>query len=98
MNKMKSVYFAEKDRIELRDVVIPPVLPGMVKIKTAYAALCATDVHMVTMGVLGAQPGIPLGHEASGVIVELGQGTEAVSYTHLDVYKRQSQCIRDTKF
>ena len=80
MNKMKSVYFAEKDRIELRDVEIPPVLPGMVKIKTAYAALCATDVHMVTMVVLGAQPGIPLGHEASGVIVELGQGTEGYGF------------------
>lgn len=80
MMKMKSVYFAEKDRIEVRDVEVPQVQPGMVKIKTAYAALCATDVHMVTMGVLGAQPGIPLGHEASGVITELGEGTEAYGY------------------
>lgn len=80
MVKMKSVYFAEKDKIELREVEVPEVRPGMVKIKTAYAALCATDVQMVTMGVLGAKPGIPLGHEASGVIVELGEGTEKYGY------------------
>jgi 2-desacetyl-2-hydroxyethyl bacteriochlorophyllide A dehydrogenase len=80
MEKMKSVYFAEKDKIEMREVEVPRVGPGMVKIKTAYAALCATDVHMVTMGVLGAQPGIPLGHEASGIITELGEGTEKYGY------------------
>ena len=80
MEKMKSVYFAAKDKIEVREVDIPEVRPGMVKIKTAYAALCATDVHMVTMGVLGAQPGIPLGHEASGVITELGEGTGDYGY------------------
>ena len=42
MEKMKSVYFAAKDKIEVREVDIPEVRPGMVKIKTAYAALCAT--------------------------------------------------------
>ena len=35
MVKMKSVYFAEKDKIELREVEVPEVRPGMVKIKTA---------------------------------------------------------------
>lgn len=76
MAKMKSVYFASKDTIELWDVDIPNPGPGQVKVKTAYAALCATDIHMVTMGVLGAKPPIPLGHEASGVIVEMGPETE----------------------
>lgn len=73
---MKSVYFSAPQRIELRDVAEPRPGPGAVKIKVAYAALCATDLHMVTMGILGAKPGIPLGHEASGVIVELGEGLE----------------------
>lgn len=84
MEKMKSVYFAEKNKVEVREVEVPSVSAGQVKIKVAYAALCATDVHMVTMGVLGAKPGIPLGHEASGVIVELGAGTEQYGFKHGD--------------
>ena len=51
---------------------IPPLKPNQVKVKIAYAALCATDIHMVTMGVLGAKPPMPLGHEASGVVEEVG--------------------------
>jgi len=72
MEKMKSVYYAAEQTIAIREIEVPPVLHNMVKIKTKYAALCATDLHMVTMGVLGAKPGIGLGHEASGVIVEAG--------------------------
>ena len=63
MAKMKQLWFADKNKIELRQVDIPEVGKDMVKVKIAYVALCATDVHMVTMGVLGAKPPMPLGHE-----------------------------------
>jgi (R,R)-butanediol dehydrogenase/meso-butanediol dehydrogenase/diacetyl reductase len=76
MSIMKQVWFSAKDTIEVRDVPVPTVGPNQVKIKVAYAAICATDVHMVTMGVLGAKPPMPLGHEASGTVVELGVGAE----------------------
>jgi len=76
MATMKQVWFASENKIEVRDVAIPEVGPNQVKVKIAYAAICATDVHMVTMGVLGAKPPMPLGHEASGTIVELGAGAE----------------------
>jgi threonine dehydrogenase-like Zn-dependent dehydrogenase len=46
----------------------------------AYAALCATDVHQVTMGVMGAKPPAPLGHEASGTIVEMGEEAVKAGY------------------
>lgn len=77
---MKKVFYASGNQIEVREVEEPHPGPGQVKIKTAYAALCATDVHMVTMGVLGAKPGIPLGHEASGTIVELGEHTQEYGF------------------
>ncbi|MDR3295777.1 MAG: alcohol dehydrogenase catalytic domain-containing protein [Clostridiales Family XIII bacterium] len=73
---MKQLWFAEKDKVELRDVPVPPVGQGQIKVKIAYAALCATDAHMVSMGVMGAKPPRPLGHEASGVVTELGAGSE----------------------
>jgi threonine dehydrogenase-like Zn-dependent dehydrogenase len=76
---MKSVWWTEPKKIELlHDVAIPEVQPGMVKIKIAYAALCATDFHQVSMGVMNAtwtQPR-PMGHEGCGVIVEMGPDTE----------------------
>lgn len=74
---MKSLYFARPDVIELWDVDEPTPGFGQVKVKTAYASICATDIHQVTMGVLGAKPPMPLGHETSGTIVELGPGTES---------------------
>lgn len=72
---MKQLWYVEENKIELLDVPIPDVGYGQVKIKVAYTAICATDIHMVTMGVLGAKPPMALGHETSGVIVEMGEGT-----------------------
>ncbi len=76
MGNMKQIWFTEKDKIELREVPVPTVGYNQVKVKISYAALCATDVHMVTMGVMGAKPPMPLGHEASGVIVEMDKAAE----------------------
>ena len=86
MAKMKQLWFANstgenlRDRIELREVDIPEVNEGQVKVKIAYTAICATDVHMVTMGVMGAKPPKSLGHEASGIIEEIGSGVEKYGY------------------
>jgi 2-desacetyl-2-hydroxyethyl bacteriochlorophyllide A dehydrogenase len=74
---MKQVWYTAERKIEIREVEIPKLRHGQVRIKTAYNAICASDKHMMTMGILGARPGMPIGHEASGVIVELGEGTEA---------------------
>ena len=76
---MKSVYWTGENKIELLDdIPVPEVLPGTVKVKMAYGALCATDFHQVSMGVMNArftQPR-PMGHEGSGIIVEMGEATE----------------------
>ena len=80
MATMKSIWWTGPGKIELRtDVPVPEVKPGLIKVKVAYAALCATDMHMVSMGVMGVQfreGGMPMGHEYSGEIVEMGEGTE----------------------
>ena len=80
MATMKQLWWLDKDKIDLIDVEIPEVKPNEVKVKIAYAAICATDVHQVTMGVMGAKPPAPLGHEASGTIVELGEQAAAKGY------------------
>ncbi len=80
MATMKQLWWVDWDKIELREVEIPQVKPNEVKVKVAYAALCATDVHQVTMGVMNSKPPAPLGHEASGTIVELGEQAAAAGY------------------
>lgn len=80
MATMKQLWWTDTDKIELKEVPIPEVGPNEVKVKIAYAALCATDVHQVTMGVMGAKPPAPLGHEASGTIVEIGEQAAVAGY------------------
>lgn len=56
----------------------PEILPGLVKIKVAYAGICGSDLHIY----LGQEPGLPQGihgHEFSGVIAALGAGVEGFS-------------------
>ena len=73
---MKQLWFVSDNKIELLESEVPKVGFREVKVKIAYAALCATDVHVVTMGMFGVKPPASMGHEASGTIEELGPGTE----------------------
>lgn len=59
--------------IELRDVPEPTPGPGWVKIEVKAAAICGTDIH-IRHDQFPYWPPVTLGHEFSGVIVELGEG------------------------
>ena len=80
MAEMNAIWWTGPGKIELlRDAAVPELRPGAVKVKMAYSAICATDIHIVTMGVMNAkmaEGGVGLGHEGSGVIVEMGPDTE----------------------
>ena len=62
----------KKGLIEVWDVPEDPVGPEDVKIKVAYCAICGSDPHLVE-GIFGWEPPFGMGHEVSGVIVELGE-------------------------
>ena len=80
METMKAIWWTGPDKIELlHDVPVPETRPGTIKIKIAYAAICATDIHRVSMGAMDSvfrEGGEGLGHEGSGIIVEMGPDTE----------------------
>jgi (R,R)-butanediol dehydrogenase/meso-butanediol dehydrogenase/diacetyl reductase len=79
---MKQVWHIESekkgllDQLEVREVPEPTPGSNEIKVKVEYAALCATDVHSITQGIMGRKPPRSIGHEASGVVVELGPGAE----------------------
>ena len=64
--------------MRVEDIPEPTPGPGEVKVKIAYCGICGTDpdIYDGTFGFLKApwwpKPPFPTGHEASGIIVELG--------------------------
>jgi len=62
----------KRGKVEVCDVPVKPVGPHDVKVKVAYCAICGSDPHVVG-GIFGWEPPFGIGHELSGVIVEVGE-------------------------
>src|SRR5690349_21690411 len=67
------------ETMELRDEPVPTPAPGEVRVRTTYIGVCGSDTHAFH----GRHPFIPIpylpGHEATGVVEELGSGVSTVS-------------------
>ena len=76
---MKAGFYIGDRKYEVREIA--DLVPGDndVKIRVAWCGLCATDVHKFE-GKSGASPVIPpiiLGHECSGIVIEVGKAVTA---------------------
>lgn len=75
---MKSVRYFGNGELRLVDVPEPQRLrPTDIKIKVAYCGVCGSDLHLkrAEFDFLADRPGgMPMGHEATGTIVEMGEG------------------------
>ena len=64
--------------MELREEPVPAPAPGEVRVRTTYIGVCGSDTHAFH----GRHPFIPIpympGHEATGVVEELGEGVTSV--------------------
>jgi threonine dehydrogenase-like Zn-dependent dehydrogenase len=70
---MKAVVFHDIGDIRLEDVPEPQIQePTDAIVRITASAICGTDLHFVRGTVPGMQPGTILGHEAVGVVEELG--------------------------
>lgn len=63
----------EQAVMKVVDVNLREVGPEEVKIKVAYCAICGSDPHAVINNTFGWELPFGLGHETSGIIVELGE-------------------------
>ena len=59
-------------KVGLMDKPVPRAGPNDAIIRTTAALVCTSDVHTVA-GAIGDRQGLTLGHEAVGVIHELGE-------------------------
>ena len=71
---MKVATWRGEAEFTIDEVPMPGLEPGLAIVKVDSAGVCGTDVH-VTQGLFTEwDPPTVLGHEFSGVIVEIGEG------------------------
>ncbi len=72
---MKAVVFHDVGDIRLDDVPDPVMeQPTDAIVQITASAICGTDLHFVRGTVPGMVPGTILGHEAVGIVVDIGNG------------------------
>ena len=74
---MKAAIYQGIGRIGLRDVKRFPPPPGYVTIDTRQTGICGSDLHAY-WGHWPQSRTLALGHETSGIVVELGEGVTGV--------------------
>lgn len=76
---MKAIlnYAKQKNAVKVAQVEKPEPAPGQVRIRSAYAGVCGTDIHIyLNDGGYPTNPPVILGHEFSGVVDAVGQGVD----------------------
>lgn len=72
---MKAVYFEKPGVAEMKEVEAPIPQPGFVRVRVAAAAVCATDLEVLSGRIAANYPLIP-GHEWSGVVDAVGSAED----------------------
>lgn len=70
---MKALVFYGKNDIEVENKPVPRAGPGEVVIRVTLTTICGTDVHIIK-GEYPVRSGLTIGHEAVGVVHEIGEG------------------------
>jgi len=61
-------------KVALEEIAIPSLKPGDILVEMRACGLCGTDIEKIHGEYTAAMP--VLGHEAAGVVVEVGEGVE----------------------
>jgi L-iditol 2-dehydrogenase len=75
---MRSLVFVGPGQMDVQDRPDPRPGPGEVVVAVRAAGICGSDVHGY-LGVTGRRrPGVVMGHEAAGDVIEVGAGVTSV--------------------
>ena len=79
MSSNRRIVVTAVETMELREEPVPSPAPGEVRARSTYIGVCGSDTHAFH----GRHPFIPIpympGHEATGVVEELGEGVTSVA-------------------
>jgi L-iditol 2-dehydrogenase len=71
---LKALVLSDVNHLDYQDVPDPEAGPGEVVVAVRACGICGSDVHGMGGGTGRRQPPVIMGHEASGVIAEVGDG------------------------
>ncbi len=71
-------YASGEGNVEVRDVEEAPCGANQVRVEIAFCGVCGTDLHVVH-DTYRNYPPVILGHEAAGVVVEVGREVQSVA-------------------
>ncbi|MCP4759844.1 MAG: alcohol dehydrogenase catalytic domain-containing protein [Planctomycetes bacterium] len=75
-----AVFHGPEEGVRIEDIPVPQVGPDQVLVKVAACGACHTDLHYIEHGVpTFKDPPIVLGHEASGIVEEVGVDVDHLS-------------------
>ena len=76
---MNAVVYASKGRVRTAEVEEPRIIePTDALVRITLSGICGTDLHLVGGDFPGVEPGIVVGHEFVGDVVETGGSVRAV--------------------
>ena len=75
---MKSMVLTEYKRLELKDMPVPDVGPGDVRIRVHSCGICGSDVHGFDGSSGRRIPPLIMGHEAAGTVDVVGEKVESL--------------------
>src|ERR1039457_1714464 len=75
-NAMKALVLKEYRKISYEDVPLPVFGPNEVLVAVKACGICGSDVHGMDGSTGRRRPPIIMGHEASGIIAEVGAGVK----------------------
>jgi L-iditol 2-dehydrogenase len=73
---MKSMVLTEYKRLELKDMPLPDVGPGDVRIRVHACGICGSDVHGFDGSSGRRIPPLIMGHEAAGTVESVGDSVQ----------------------
>jgi L-iditol 2-dehydrogenase len=73
---MRALLLSQYNQLELTKVPVPEAGPGELLVRVAACGICGSDVHGYDGSSGRRIPPIVMGHEAAGVVANVGEGVE----------------------
>jgi L-iditol 2-dehydrogenase len=71
---MKALLLSKYSKLEVAELPRPAVAPGEVLVQVAACGICGSDVHGYDGSSGRRIPPLVMGHEAAGIVAEVGEG------------------------
>jgi L-iditol 2-dehydrogenase len=76
---MKALLLSQYRHLDLTELATPQPQPGEVLLRVAACGICGSDVHGYDGSSGRRIPPIVMGHEAAGIVAEIGEGVSGFS-------------------